>query len=318
METIPETRLSRGRPKVPPEILAERALLRKQKKDEERKIRKAANKENRRFGNEEPLPERQVFDFDDKLSIKKSGKFGMRFLWDEYQEIRAALEKLKMTWQESFDYLIVSGIVYIKPDLVNLVRAKYPSFVREQDAMKKSRLSSSIRGKEIQDRTIATFLAFKSDLYALDRWCIEENKKKSWVVHILFRELIALNPILLNHIERCKDLRIRDRKKNVARLMNDEYIESLDESDSSVILSYLTKRYNERKFGNTFIEEEIINLKNLIVEKEEIETIDTQLNRRIASQRQRKTIEREKHVLPLDEEENVDTIDEQDEESEED
>lgn len=313
-----EVRLLPGRPKLPDEIRKERAELRKERKRQTQAILDAKKREDKKYGKNEPFQRNEVVDFDDRLTIKKTGKFGLRFLWEEYQEIRAALEKINMTWQESFDYLIVSGIIYLKPELINLVRSKYPAFAREQKAMRGSRISSSMKGKETRDRTIATFLAYKEDLLAFDRWAIEENVKKAWVVNILFRELVAMNPILLNHITRCKELHIRDRKKNVARLSRDELIEALDDTDAAVILSYLTKRYNERKFGSTFLEEDIVNLHTLIEEEKQEETLQDQLNKKIAERKAARTRRKNKEAEPLDENEMDAKLDESEENNEED
>lgn len=189
--------------------------------------------------------------------------------------------------QELYDYLIVSGVIYLKREVIELIDCEKPVKIGKRKKAKKG---------ESTKKNIYIFFMYPPDLQAFTRFCMEKNVYKFWVIETLFRLFVEKNPIILSHIEECRKLNLSERKKQIARLLKDEYIDVLPENDADQLLVSFTEKYDKKQFG-TQIQEEVskflMNKKKIDKEKEE-EDLEAALDlksKRIAEARLRRVVE---------------------------
>lgn len=149
-------------------------------------------------------------------------------------------------FQTLFDYLIVSGIVYLKKDIIEIVRARTPEYVAryKQSSLSRLGLAEKPDTGEIKQEVCTMY---DRDLENFNKFCIEENIKKFWIIDILMDEFSKENPVIIDHIRSCQKLNITERKKQVSRLLNDEYVAILNPRDQDQILEMLTKKYDDKE-----------------------------------------------------------------------
>lgn len=231
------------------------------------------------------MVKRKNFNAKEKAAVTKDIRQGMKLPVATYKKIKdELLDKYDIKgFQTLYDYLIVSGIVYIKKDIVELVRARKTEYLERYKQAKLARLGKAEKPEmgEIQQ---VVCLMYDRDADALEKFVIEEGVKKFWIIDILMDEFCKENPILIDHIKNCQKLNVTERKKQVSRLLNDEYIVVLSERDQNQILDMLTKKYDEKE--KRLLQYEIMEALNQSEEKEASEDdVDANFANRIASLR---------------------------------
>ena len=187
-------------------------------------------------------------DFYKNSTLRKSTKVIVRFAKSKNLAIREAIKSHGIKGlQETFDILVVSGIVFRKPEVINFLRdnvQKYRDYYKQERV---ARLKKT-EFERCEFYSVAVWM-YESDLLALNHFTIEENLKKQWIFRMLFEDgLLDNHPDIIELINNNKELKIASRKKSIARLSNDEYINRLNEEESSIILSKLTEEYDEKVF----------------------------------------------------------------------
>lgn len=243
--------------------------------------------------------------------LAKRRKQNIKFSKSMADKAKTLFEKYDIRgMQELFDHLVVSGVVYFKREIVEVVRARIPEW---QERYSKSRISNFGKEKnpeEYDDYYRHTFFMYEKDHAGLANFCIEENLKKFWTVQILFDEFTRENSIILNHIKKCQDLNIMERKKKTVRLLNDQYITMLNEQDSNSILELLTKKYDEKTYGDKFVQEEMLEALKKSEKAKQEEDIDASFEKKLLSLRMSRARKLTLLIDPIDLEETEEELEE--------
>jgi hypothetical protein len=224
--------------------------------------------------------------------LQKNQKQGIKIPLTVWKKINdELLDKYGIkSFQALYDYLIVSGVTYLKKDIVALVRDRIPAYTDRFKLMSLAKLGKG-DAPEVAEMKTATAYMFDQDYEAFNRFIIEEkNVKKFWVIQILMEEFAAENPILIDHVKECQKHKVTERKQQVSRLMNDEYILILPESEANEILERMTERYDNRQFGSQLIQVEIQRVISAAKDKQyrEVEAEDD-FNQKLSSIRKSRT-----------------------------
>lgn len=204
------------------------------------------------------------------------------------------------SYQELFEYLIVSGVIYLRPEIINFVKIEIVKYKTRSTQSYLSRFGKAERPVYDRYMQLQSFM-FEQDFHALNNFCIENNVKPVWVYHCLFVDgFCNENPIILDLIKDCKDKKIRSRKNVVARLVKDKYIEVLGAADCQMLLSHLTKKFDKKEFESNLISE-VISLENQLSKEETKNEIDEELDAKINSIRKSREKELDDAVEPVDE-----------------
>lgn len=223
------------------------------------------------------MPPKKNFNTKEKASVTKDIRQGMKLPVATYKKIKdELLDKYDIKgFQTLYDYLIISGIVYLKKDIVELVRIRVPEYTARYKQAKLARLGKAAK-PELGDIQHVVCMMYDRDVDSFNKFCIEENIKKFWIIDILMDEFSKENPLLIEHIKTCQKLNITERKKQVSRLLNDEYIVVLPERDANEILEMLTNKYDNMEYGGLLQQEIHDALKlaeNKQTEEEEVEDV---------------------------------------------
>lgn len=210
------------------------------------------------------------------------------------------------SFQTLYDYLIVSGIIFLKRELIELVREKSKALKERARNIKRQCLAGNKPGELVRKKFNPVM--YEKDYEALGRFCIEENLKKHWVFESLLREFVEGNPIILDHIEACKKLNITQRKKQLARVAKLEYIYMLDEKDAEEILKRNTERYDRKEFESSLLQEEVNNVMNRAL-KDTADKEAAMLEDKIDRLVRRRGIVMEQIIAPVDLDEEDDNLD---------
>lgn len=180
--------------------------------------------------------------------------------------------------QEIFDYIIVSGIVYLDSAVVKYVDERIGPY---RERFKEIQLARLKREKvEMPDYHKTNFMMFPSEYDMFCKFLVEKNYKQQWVYEIIFHGFAEEEPILIKLITKGQRNNVRERKKTVARIANDEWVVALPGDEAAQILEQLTEKYENRKFDQSIqgdIDRFIIEAKAKLEEDEEI---DLEINRK--------------------------------------
>lgn len=225
----------------------------------------------------------------ERSSITKDIRQGIKIPVKMYTDIKTNLLKkynLK-SFQALYDYLIVSGVVYLKKDILEVVRSRVPEYNERYKQAKLARLGKA----EKVDREVkhVVCMMYDRDFNSLQNFCIEEQIKKFWVIEILFEEFWKENPIILDHIATCQRLNVTERKKQISRLLNDEYIVVLPEREAEEILDRLTEKYDKRDYGGLIQEELEAIKKRAELKRTEEEVVEDEFNKKLKNLRMSRT-----------------------------
>lgn len=194
------------------------------------------------------------------------------------------------SFQELFDYLVVSGIVYLDSDVISIIDNQI-DFYKKRDAQAKlarlGKAEAPIYPKYIEK----IFMMYPKDFAAFGRYITEKNYAKQWVSEILFSEFVNDNPKLISIIDRAQNLDVRKRKNQISRLAQDEWIMCLDENDSLKILEQLTDSYDNRKFSN-LIQNEIIKFHQKTKDEEVEEELELEMQKKMEEIRKARKVAR--------------------------
>lgn len=184
--------------------------------------------------------------------------------------------------QEIFDHLFVSGIIYFDRRLIEMVE-KEIDFYKDRDVQSKLARLNKVDPPEYPEYKNGNYHLYPKDAKALNDFVIEKNWAKQWIAEILFSKFVEEDETVISLIERNKKLKVRSRKKQIARLAEDKWVKGLSLEDRKMILGQLTENYESRIF-NSPIQHEV---DRLITEKqekiEEEDEIDKMLNDKIKS-----------------------------------
>lgn len=213
--------------------------------------------------------------------IRKERQVMFRLPKDKMDELKKLINKYELSsMQELFDYLIVSGIVFRKPEILDFIRKykkKYKKRSRQErlSRLKKAKRPNMPKTTDLYSRNVHMY---HEDYKAFKDYIIEENIAQQWVFNILFIDgFLKEEPAIINLITRARDLEINKRKKAVARLSNDEFVSALSEYDANLIMEKLTEEYDKKEFDPE-IQEFISNVLNNKIKEE---TNDNELNTRL-------------------------------------
>jgi hypothetical protein len=219
----------------------------------------------------------------ERSRVTKDVRQSMKIPEKTYRKIKdELLDKYEIKgFQTLFDYLVVSGVVYLKSDVLSVVRSRAPEYAIRFKQERLSRLGKvQKQKKESISQVVCTM--YDRDNLALNNFVMEERIKKFWIFEILFDEFAKENTILVEHVKKCKSLNITERKKQVSRLMNDEYITVLHPKDAEEILNILTEKYDNREFGG-ILQDQIAEVDRRRQQKEkEEEEIEEDFNDKLA------------------------------------
>lgn len=182
--------------------------------------------------------------------LRKSKKLLCKIPKDIKEKIdNELMEKYSVnSYQAIFDYLVISGVVYFNREIIGLIDDNISEFIERDKLAKLARLKKC-DPPEYPDYHSNTFHMYPKDFKGFKDFVIEKNYSQQWVFEILFREFAKENPIIVDFLKRGKDLDVRKRKKQVARLSEDEWVKRLSEDDSKIILAQLTENYDNNKFS---------------------------------------------------------------------
>lgn len=191
------------------------------------------------------------FNAREKALITKDIRQGMKIPVKTYEKIKNELLKKYdiKGFQALFDYLVVSGVVYLKKDVIEIIRSRKQEYIERYRQEKLSKFGRAPKPIVEPVKQIVCMM-YEKDAFALNNFVIEEKDiKKFWIFEILMDEFAKENPVLIEHIKNCQKLKVNERKKQLSRLMNDEYVIVLHPKDQETILDMLTKKYDEREQG---------------------------------------------------------------------
>lgn len=177
----------------------------------------------------------------------KTKKQGVKLEPPFMEQVRSKIKEVGLEGpQELFDYLIVSGVIYLKKEIIEIVDNSKSEYERKK--------AKTGEGKK---KNIYIFFMYPPDYQALNRFCMEKNIKKFWLIEMLFNLFVNGDQRIHSHIEECQRLNLNERKKQVARLLKDEYVDILPENDADQLLGMFTEKYDKKEFGNQ-IQEEVL------------------------------------------------------------
>lgn len=175
-------------------------------------------------------------------------------------------------FQEIFDYIIVSGVIYLDSKVIKYIDERIPKY---RERFKETQLARLKKTKvDLPEYHVTNFMMFPSEYEMFCNFLIEKNYKQQWVYEVVFEGFAKEDSVLVNLIKRGQKNNVRDRKKTVARLAKDEWVIALPGDDAAVILSQLTEKYEKKKFDESIqpdIDEFIKLSKERFQEDEEIE-----------------------------------------------
>lgn len=183
-----------------------------------------------------------------RLFSSKNKKQAAEFPESIIFQIQEGINELELkSWQNLFDYLIVSGVIYLKREIIEMIEVD-SSFYRER--FKKMSLAKLNKEKvEFPKTKKYIFLMYPNDFEALAKFCVEKNVKKFWIFEILFKRFAQKDPVLIQHVSQCKKFNVSQRKKKIDKLMKVEYISMLSERDANEILERNTTKYDNNEFS---------------------------------------------------------------------
>lgn len=161
------------------------------------------------------------------------------------------------SFQALFEYLIVSGAVYLKRDIIQLIRDRTVEVRKKYTEMNLKKFKKE-HTKETPKIKLNPSM-YERDYEAFAKFVIEENTKKYWVIEILLEEFSKENPIIIDHIKQCQSLNVLERRKQVDRVADQQYVYLLDHVEASKILDRNTKKYDKKEFKEHLLQNEVQN-----------------------------------------------------------
>lgn len=225
-------------------------------------------------------------------------------IWQVLSEKDGILKDYKVnSYQELFDYLIVSGIVFLDSKIIEYIDERIEPFKEKYKQAQLARFGKCERPK-FEETHNTNFHMYSSDWEAFNNFLIEKNWKQQWIYEILFKGFIDEHPNVTRIVKRGKEADVRKRKKIIARLAEDEWIEALQDNDAQVLLNQLTLKFENRNFDSNLQKEvdEIFYKANK--EKIEEEELENSLNEKLKQIRtaRRKEVDKVIEPVKLDEE----------------
>lgn len=223
-------------------------------------------------------------------STKKDKRVMIRLPQKQYEKIVPLMEKYEIkTFQELYDLLVVSGICLREPVVLDYVTKHVGKYEEES---RKKRMDSLNGKKAKKEKTHAqNCTMYSSDKLALDNYVTDKNIKKSWLFKVLLCDaFISEDEKIIEYIQRLKEKDVISRKKQIARLSNDNYVETIDEETSFDILKKMTENYDKRRFSED-IQEDIIQILTGQDKKErqEEEELEDEFQKKLKYIRQKRT-----------------------------
>lgn len=195
------------------------------------------------------------------------------------------LEKYGLkSYQALFDYLVVSGVVFLRPEVIKIVDDNIQEYIERDKKAKLSRFGK-IEAPEFPEYcTPKTFQMYLKDFKTFSDFAIERNYAKQWIMEILFSEFSKENEDLIALISKAQKLNVRKRKKQVARLLDDEWITCFSPEESKEMLAQFTENYESGNL-DSLIQEEIYKLNVRKRERESEEEEEAQFQKKMENLR---------------------------------
>lgn len=200
--------------------------------------------------------------------IRKSKKVTIRIPDDAHKEVRKFLNDYDLKGvQELFDIVVVSGIVFRRKEILELVR----DFIGKHQQAARAKKTGFLNGVSSKDEPLKDLPAYlyETDFKALNEYLIEENVKKQHLWMAIFVDGVAnRDPRIIDLVKRSKGLNIQKRKKAVARLTDDKWITALPMSEASKLLEKFTEEYDNKIISEN-VEEFLSEEKKILIEDED-------------------------------------------------
>ena len=231
--------------------------------------------------------------------LRKDGKLMCRVPESEWDSIKRLLRENDLKFQEVFDYLVVNGVVFRDSGIMDFINRRKASQKKASSAEKVRRFDGKKHPRLKRKGKIC--LMYRDDLASFRQYCVDSNIAQQHIFNILLVEGFAKEkPVIMDLVRKCKAAGVSQRKKQVARLSDDEYILILSDKDSRDILSRTTKSYDSATTGYSIQED----LNEIMSESEmsEEDLADAELNRMISQKRKAKQKEIDRLTEPVDDE----------------
>ncbi len=172
------------------------------------------------------------------------------------------LEKLKTMgfkkFQQVCDAILISGIVYRRPEVLDFIAARRGPYEKLRAEELKSRLGLVEKPTGMistKNRHTYKIHMYEADYVAYKQYLVEVNIAEQVLFDIMLDGFLEDCEAVLQVIRQSQELEISKRKKIIARLTNDEYIETLPILEAQQLLEQLTHDYDNREFGESVIEQ---------------------------------------------------------------
>lgn len=238
---------------------------------------------------------------DKRKQFTKTKRVSAKIPKDLWKKIGPLKKKYNIKSNQAiFDYLVVSGVIYFDRPIIELIDSELGFFIERNTQMQLSKLGKC-DPPEMPETHFTNFLLYPKDLKALNDFCIEKNSAKQWIFEILFRAFVEEREEVISLILKNQGLKVRERKKQIARLAEDKWVKILPADDQKAILDKLTRSYEERSFDTSLQSEidEIIRKKAQEMSEERI--LEEELNKKIQSMRLERTNEMNRLAAPREE-----------------
>lgn len=237
-------------------------------------------------------------------SIKKTSREIVRFDKTKLPLLKKLLIKYKLQgFQQLFDYVVISGIVFRRPEILSLVRENVDKYKKYFNEERMARLKGVDFQRVILHQNVGKL--YPNDQIALNEFVVEENVRKQWLFRILIEDgFLMEHSSVIDLIKKSQDADITKRKKTIARLLDDKYIQRLSLEDSNVILEKLTEEYDKNIFDDSF--ESVLKFKTELNEtlasQQEEEEFEKEFEKKLANLRKSRAREINVNLEPFDDE----------------
>lgn len=158
------------------------------------------------------------------------------------------------SFQEIYDYLILGGLCYMNRSIIEVVDENIEPYIARDKQSKLARIGKAERPEYPEYHQI-NMQMYPKDFKALKDYLVEKNYAQQWVYEILMREFANENEKVVDFVKRAQSLKLKTRKQQIARLVDDEWIEFLGEDDRMKLLAQFTESYDNKEFNSIFQEE---------------------------------------------------------------
>lgn len=239
---------------------------------------------------------------------------------EDKEKMKQLIDKhMLQSYQAVMEAIIVGGIIYRDEFIIKFIEENYRKYKNAYGVYKIRSVKKTqeyVKDKILdeyfymfprkEDKKQIFFSLYANDRESFERYLIDCNKKRQWVLQSVIREgfckeVTEIIDFVIRFVHKKK---IPERKKQVSKInKKSEYITILSKEDSEEILRQLTKEYDSRKFESSLeLEiESILNLEKASEEKAEDDSINEELNRKMSKLKNKRSKQKRSLMLPVKE-----------------